>query len=864
MTDYDVTADVRGNFATMHITPYSLNEETGTLAHRYQMDEFSDEDMTSRFKAALKKLESLMYAVYGSVPDFAGNIQWQNGTDPRCLWPEQGVEINNDAVDRYRNYYEFASKGHHYPPTMAIPTVSLQTRSGDHRLQSVIVDHHPMFQPTSAGVQRVWRSGNDEVNGYDPESNAVGYSVPVTIYVQPDTTVGTPSLVELHYSTGGAPTVIPMPWDSLASAYTAVIPSQDDDTTVWWFISATYDPGSGDITIYDGHASGDYESAPTLATPPTDPHTKDKYSAYTYVAFHHTNPYLHGLPELLHEDTPALLRGTDQHTFDKMESIQPGLINVARFCLQEMGAVFNQNPTNRWAGDDGRILCCLLWPIEWRWSGSNISGFYLKYGKGESHGVQPLHNHPTQPNAGVQEKRMWWRGIPWVFKSDPLGLTSYGFEGENYYFGGDESWETLRSYCVSETIDGATVVPDGACRATSGLRAGDEIDRVHLEEIIQAVNYIFSDGLWTTNPAPTFPKKPGPIMGRNCGEVYSEYCDINGEIQIFDNYTYYGYPYDQCSNYTTAPTLTQCEQNPGACGVCHTMAYHWTSSEGQAPCTGLKRYTYQCQPTVFVTGFAGGGKVWNWCCDHPTVPDLWLFQCEEEVYGWSAYYCPPARNKSGFDPVICLDGAGDPDLEHGNGATKIRYEYNLGTGWEPGYISTSMGNSFDRVHICGDAWNPTPPSNDFTTIKSVDYAGVATGWFDKCSAPVGGCGGGHQYSAIPGLGYYNVEGEPICNWVDPEGFFGGTPPNQCLVIGYPASAVAHDNRCGVDMYDFGACFGPGGLGCYAWVRVDLNTYSDDNGDTMARLKNYPLTLECSGSPANICCPDPSGSASSPC
>lgn len=269
--------------------------------------------------------------------------------------------------------------------------------------------------------------------------------------------------------------------------------------------------------------------------------------------FTHYNPYRNGLPELLSSypcgpsgEEIDIRHGTDHYTFDGAETIQPELINLVRFtvswlggktCAMYDGCTETKTPSNRYSHNprllrqDPLSLCCMFAPIHFYWSGSNAYPLYRRGGKGgpagDTVGTRPLVNFADHPlgslDYGSEDSRLSWRGTWQLYEhiygaNDQLLIT-------NEDFGDGVSWgtppgETVLFY-TSEVDNSSAVRTD---YSTIGLQAGDVIDAVHIQELIDAINYLVDYGIWETTEMCTKRRTPSgrSFRGYTCGEYGRE------------------------------------------------------------------------------------------------------------------------------------------------------------------------------------------------------------------------------------------------------------------------------------------------------------------------------------------------------
>jgi hypothetical protein len=505
----------------------------GAVPERFNWRTMHGATLAAQFKAALKKLEGLLYVAFGGQPDYAGGQQWYTREHPRCRWrPEQWWEqpSDNPPPDAFWNYLEYAALGD--LRAGGAPSAPLRSRSGDPAVQFRYAGHSVYF-PQGSVERYVGAPGTTGHAVHDPASTfkqfaawpdsedvVVRYTVPpgkTATAVDLVTSVGTIAMAEVS-----------------AGVWEATIEAQNQGTWVDWYLAGQFTDAPG-VTRHDPYAgeTGGVENAPTMAGAVGDPeHDRPSGVAYTFVFYSHYNPYGSGFPELLDENEPHtpgnwLRRGTDAHRFDSSENIQPELVNMCRFILEAFGKVFQHNPGAR--GDSS--LCCFDIPINWRWSGSNVPNLYRSGGKA---GTDPLHDNPAQSDAGDENARKTWRGIEMAWR-DAANIP--GLFPDNVDYGDTESWLAYedRLYLEPDPLNPPVeaIIRDYADR---GLKSGDVIDPVHLVEIIDAVDYLISNGLWKTVLIYRTKASPGSMWGVTCGDWWS-YAEIGGDV--FDEHTVY-------------------------------------------------------------------------------------------------------------------------------------------------------------------------------------------------------------------------------------------------------------------------------------------------------------------------------------
>jgi hypothetical protein len=737
------------------------------VPYRFNWRAVHGAQLAADFKIALKKLEGLMYVIWGSQPDYAGNKQWHTRENPRCRWDlDQWWQQPSDNFFEppFWNFLETVSLGQLYSGVM--PTVPVRSRSGDPRAQFKRAQHSDYFPYGS-----VERDAGHQV--FDPASTFKKFAAwpdaedVVVRYTVPDGRTATAAT--LVTSLGSIPMTETSP-----SVWEGTIEAQTQGTWVDWYIAAQFadDPGKTHYDPYVGETGGE-EVAPTLAGPVADPeHGRAPNAAYSFVFYSHYNPYAGGLPELLDEDEPHtagnwLRRGTDGYRFDSSENIQPGLINLARYVLDRIGELVEHNPNQR--GSSDRSMCCESMPIRWRWSGANRPDLYRTGGKGGAAGSSPLHNNPTHLNAGSADARKSWRGIEmaWRGASDVPG-----FFPDNWEYGDNESWLAWpgRLPIHDEQLDalGNLIYPLRSYGGR-GLRAGDAIDPVHLLEVIDAVDYLINAGLWRQVPIYTAPKTILERWGKECGwqyELHERPNDPDDEIEFVHGGKCCQNPgggqWEECIPYER-PTIEECPSwGQSKCGI-----GRFVTEYINPPWSDPTRSLYE-GVACNAAHNAFGGEIFNVyeeCSNpqsYPAVHSRNYFQS-----GAAFYLCGPDQS---------LYGPAGDNL-HGNGLFKNRTQP-AGNFKDTG---PSMGNRFadGSVHVCQPT-TPGSPTPDFNTVVDVVDEGIAGGWF-KFDYP----GGGellHPPPPIPGIGlaYPEPHWQPWGEETTSLYFYDASgPPSQC-------------------------------------------------------------------------------------
>jgi hypothetical protein len=905
-----------------------------------------EDTLGGKFALALERLEGLLYAVFGARPgayNMGGTwrkCQWYDRIHPRCLWgPEmwerrlfqgwQGCNETGTCWDYQESGKEYAALGENPPCCpMPKPSVPIRSRSGDPAYQyargvhdrtyfplgSVARDFQASFpfDPEGYGWFGATQPGrNDaganpwlaEANGYTWKAGQgvkLAYTLPFAL--PPGTTS-----VRLYYQlrppggTWGAWHYVVMtpPGGGIGLRYEATLAAQQHGTQCRWYVGLYHDPSKpGAPTIEKYDPGGD--------SPPADD------EAYYLQWFAHFNPYAHGLPEMLADHGGVDVRhGTDYHQFDGGETIQPALVSMVRWVLSWLGGdcctgeydtcgetddrcdVFHHNPRFR-GGDDG--LCCAPMPIRFRWSGSNVHPHYLTGGKGLVGGPtpdpRPLHNHPNHiPDEGEtwgsEAARKSWRGINMLYADLPF---------DNPFYGGGYSWGTAPGTFVLMYEPAYDPLARVYAKYPSwGLRPGDVIEAVHLQEIIDAVDYLIDYGVWTSIPVCTRKRTPGQFMGKDCGYHYvADYHDCYGTAQVeyrkscdkccansedcwpYDHalgYWYHQWGPDYDDQYTEfpdtcqpwpAPTWEACTQD--CQGVkCHMISrksgysQYSPASDPDCPCErGYWEDTVCDGGSTFGSETEGapgcgyhrteqGCRSWNQelqqCVDDPQAG----YHCVRRVEGLSYYACTPDRCNAGWDANHggqFKKNRRDHDWHHGEGL------YMKATG-PPGFEFS--GNCLGDMFGCGSIY---PLGSDqglwFHEVTGIHWRGLVPSWSSGCDGMPGcspDCSFGDTLALpppVPGYGYHDADGDPLCTqYVDSQ--------SGCFSA-WAGVACCTGHTCHCSLGDFPVCRGDA-----AWVAVDLNLdgsggpyrhFPGRSGDLPAyegrgvpRLRDYDLTKD---------------------
>lgn len=874
-----------------------------------------EDTLGGKFAAALTQLEGLLYAMFGSRPNGSPKRQWYDREHPRCLWgPEawqrrlisgfSGCTPTNCACwDYVPGDKEYAALGQD-PPCCALPfpTAPVRSRSGDPAGQFATGTHDreyfPVgsvsrtvnaapFDPKGSGWFGATQPGRQDGVGY---VNEAGQSVTFS-WTKP-VGVPTPTTLEFFWSkrppggfwSGWVATAM----NPVGDVYSVTRAAEPHGTEFRWYIKYFYndpDEGDPDLTRYD--PGGD--------APP------DPEGAYYLQWFTHYNPYLHGLPEMLTNHGGVNIRhGTDYYEFDGSETVQFQLINLVRWVLSWIGGdcctqdyehcaetdsrsdAAHHNP--RFRGDG--VICCIPMPIRWRWSGSNQHPHYMRGGKTGALDSRPLHSRDENPSGfgNPQAARKTWRGINMLY--------SDGQHFGNLAYGGGYSWGTAPGTFILDYREGDSQCEVHAKYPSWGLRPGDVVDAIHIQEIIDAVNYLIDYGIWSQAPVCTRKRTPGSFLGIECGyhrffstgnlgagttTLLTEWlkgcekccanagacpgnswalggyensvCDYNGPLYPCTgdatNYTDHG-----AINCTTWPTPTWVECTSD-CQDAKCNLYAETSGHGKEIPGG----SYCCTTEVGYAAWCDGGPVGNTGCGSEyerscqglLMPGT-ASNCARTAHGLSYFACTPAKCNAGWD------------ADHGGVWKKDRFDHE----WMHDNIETGLfvkatgppgnefsGNCLGDIYGCGDIFpGDSGTGLWFQGVHGVYWEGLVADWFERCDLPDcgdagAGCPGASNLPpAIPGLGWHDESGGPLCfkfTTPEPLGAFCDAGIDGCC---------GHDCSCAAD-YD--VC-----MGRAVWVALDLNLdgsgkpyrkFTGRDGDMpeyqgmpgVPRLRDYDLT-----------------------
>lgn len=846
---------------TMLVTTSHVEETVGSSGQRYfDLRALRDNDLADRFREACKKLEGLMYAALGSVPaSYADGKQWWESEYPRCLWPEQAFVYSfggpNPPTGEYGSWYYLPGCNGRVgtlAKTGSVPIGSTGyfdwSRSDTITRQYRRLNHNTAFFPAGS-VERTCAAGEYD----DPMPNE-----PVTItYRVPADVQSRVGAVTLYYQIGsGGLASLAMTSDDGGQTYTAEIAGQDDGTPVLFYLQVVTTDETP-LTMYEPCGASS-DTPPTLAAIPDDPsdsppgwghNLQAQGTSYYYRVFEHRHQYAAGFPELIWEDysgakAAGLKRCTGTWQFKPWTTIKPALINLCRFMLDYLGSKFHHHPARR--GSHGS--CCIFLPIIWRWSGSARPWHYKTGGKGGDDEVRPLHNNPDEANVGSLDARRTWRGAPGLFQTYMDNMANYH---EALEYADDESWRSWplgAAYLYKETGPWA---PGGfrSHGSDRGLKEGDVIDRVHLLEIIAAVDYLIENGLWYHDVVPTCKRTPTSCFpwsgdyGREmryqsdrpdlCYDVVTcfDTCQrgecITGEEPIV--------PYNAPASGAACRAGEGEGVEPGFC----TKHIYWASGfspncgDPNGPVMGRMARCKSAYPGVACDMYGEEcGDEWCFDCDFPyRSGSRYGSSC-----GWSAFVCGPPR---WFDAVGSETyPSGNPmwtaiDVDHGNGAAKVRAGSRTDPNWGdhrgPQYPKP-MGNSSSQAYACHEGTDGSThvQAVAFDSVTPVETAGWCIPWatprwlstecdyFDDPEAVV---------PPLPGVGLHGVNPDgsryPLCHYerqeTDHELCEPGYSRVECSYAGH------YPEACRV-----------GGV----WKNVDLNL----NANGVPQLRDYKLNI----------------------
>ncbi len=766
-----------------------------------------DPTLGSRYKTAMEMLERLNFVVWGSRPIYLPSFkQWYHRQHPRCNWmAEQTKEVFCDlgtpnCNNMYRSYYEYGAMGSAAYGYIK-PNVPIRSRSGDWKLQRVdgVRVHDDTWFPVGSvsrddGSQEDYNGrqtydpkghgyfgGDPTMIGTDGDVQIVGEAVNV-YYTPPEALASQVSEVWLHYNSTSVQMVL-----QPEGYYLGTIAAQDHNTLVEWYIELIVQPPVGDpYSRYD----------PGGESPPVS----GKY--YSYTAFSHYVSYPNGLPELWSK----CAKSTDAYQFTDDETIQVGLINLARFVLDYLASRTIHHPATM----DSIAQCCTGLPVRFRWSGSAPWPHYQEGGKDSTDWVTPLHNRDADDGDGSEAARMSWRGTD-------------EWWGDNPMYGPGASWLTTPEYLW---LDHFSYVDDDICAVywrglERGLQPGDVIHRSHIEEIIAAVNFIVDNGIWEKRPIKYRVLTPDfDVQGHPCGYGMDDGTPFDAAFtcRYRDPVTY------EYSAYSAPVDWEDCWDNDagdppdkapfGICYLSHHAVKSCSCSDGIVIETNTSERV-ECVKEAALescSSYLAGGWIHNhgeWSAAAPPFEPEGLFQmCIAMVCEWAAYICGPQQ---------CVEGV---DAYHGNGHRKERED---GCDQNRRDDVVSWGNYFGETYCCASKTSD-PDDHDigFETVTAVHISSAADAWAGHCNAECEDC----AYICIPWqTDVPELPGYPDYRYPDdPDGSIG----EMLCEGGCDQTGPAKDSEytCGLGIADCAAN--------YVWAAIDLNL--DENG--MPTLRDY--------------------------
>jgi hypothetical protein len=396
----------------------------------------------------------------------------------------------------------------------------------------------------------------------------------------------------------------------------------------------------------------------------------------------------------------------------------------------------------------------------------------------------------------------------------------------NPMFGDDESWLPWpstapwvdRSEINLQTGKYTQPWADGYTDAKQyrGLREGDQIDRVHIEEIIHAVDAIIANGIWFIVKLSSCARTPigcGPWGG---GQYMSkEHYQVPDYNPPYSGYTY---PYDDigicpCQDrflgpYNPPANIDDCRAASGTnvrSGYCPMLVrwqawkgkeydkYHtpqnteWNGwhvecvssclSEYSTPpytslddgpgfndrngcALGIDSFAYDPDNVNCIGQGCSDGQDFNWRDGSgEIVHNVETSRRCGATNGWSYYLCGPSKywGGPGYDRWPNQTQRWDHiDTAHGNNFHKVRlYAYDDGTTLGRYQYVASMGNSAKRGYKCIGG---TPQQiTNWDSVETIEDYGPAFPW----GAPQTSAGTcpmqdvNQNFPPIPGLGFYN-------------------------------------------------------------------------------------------------------------
>lgn len=695
---------------------------------------------------------------------------------------------------------EYAAIGNVAPSCVGqhpLPQVPILPRSCDSGMALIGGEHNTTYFPPGSYGREEGSGG-----GGDPRADGEFGSEPdifevngeeIRFHWSKPSGVATPSQVELVHDSE----VTPM---TGGPEYSATIGPYSQGTEVNWYIRI--------------RVGGTWYYEPGGSSPPSH-EQRHKVTWFT-----HYNPYGRGLPEMLNSCRKGTDRyyfdGSETIQPELLNMVRFTLsFIVGQTCgdqdlcgdIWEAQTIVHHNPRTRPSPTSNHGYCCMNMPIRWRWSGSAPWPQYIHGGKGEWgetgagmdpideieinpppspnppggafrptpisvtqpkppawDDVRPLHNHPDEPAHGSQRARKSWRGIDMLFRSGappPRSWVPNDPEAgpRNPFYGGGNSWEVMPSLfrCWYEPA----VANSGRIfnrYAEVGLRPGDVIAPTHILEIINAVEYLITNGIWTQSTIKSRKRTPDTFMGLGCGHYHSygantieqvETWTIDASHMCCEGY-YQGFymkvaengevVYEEwwptliCDSWSR-PSWSECWELHGgpAAGQCGMVAYRYSACEGFVSGTSFDEWTVHHNVFCNVGSTTGcgmssrsrlcvGRNLETYECDAPLL-HVYAEVRMEQVEGWSKFICTPAR---------CVGG---PDSNHGGPFRKARFDHEWLEG--PFQVSTgtpgkeASGNCLGDMYGCGELFPAVGELGMwFHEVMGVYWEGLAQSWWD--------------------------------------------------------------------------------------------------------------------------------------
>jgi hypothetical protein len=813
----------------------------------------SPDDLAERFKTALTKLEGLIYAVCGAIPaSYEDALQWWHNDNPRCLWPDQRFyrpeQHDPPAIDLHERFYylETGQDGtilHRDGTGLSIGDTGYfdWSRSGTQRQQWIVSGPHSSWFPFGSIVRTP--AGTCD----DPEPDE---DVTITWTVPTAKSLITVTSATLTYYDGSSPPG-QLAMVKVDNTWSATIPGAANETVIRWFISIVVDL----VTICDPHGETE-EDEPSLVLPADeDPDSwpgnrllaKAAGTSYYYEHFAHSGQ-VYAFPELLWEyfDIPELRKSTGTWQFRPWTTIRPGLINLCRWLCDWFGDHFSHDPDVR----KYKRTCCDNAPIRFRWTGANVPHHYREGGKA---GVFPVHDQ--EDDAGDAIARRTWRGQEVPFDYSP----NFAAGERSMRYANDESWRApaTESEWTAINSDSDLDFPGGFFHGgyKRGLRTGDRIDRVHLEEIISAVDYLCTNGVWAKREIVTCKRTPegdygfgggGPLA---CGwdndwELDGETWDDLGSLYLCERDCRPTSETPNCDDGGCVEEGDPPVQSPGipwaepeSIEECLAQGEHEQQCVDDGVCTIKTTYDKQCWHDP--EGIGDGGSMASdvVCGEQPLDPcgAEAQYSCGEQgggmepytnschataaVYGYSAYICGVAHHIEYVGEGTYESGRpvwSDEDDMHGNNWSKSRPAKD-GNANVPQNIK-SMGNRAGTAKACDTRGSEATAAVEFDSVSEMEWGGLVPEWVDN-----------DWFSCEPDV---PVEGHQVPYPDGSDGFFvdaDGVKQEMCELT---PGDWGDTEICVIDA-DWCDCTGD-----FVWVDVDLNL--DEDG--VPQLYDYELDI----------------------